>query len=74
MATKAPTTLKRYNLALPPELFERLQAVAREQNTTVVEVLRRFIKLGLIATEIEKRPDAKLIIREGEAETQILLI
>jgi hypothetical protein len=74
MAVKAPDQLKRYNLALPPALFARLQEVAREQNTTVIEVMRRFIKLGLIATEIEKRPDAKLIIREGDSETQILLI
>jgi ATP-dependent Clp protease ATP-binding subunit ClpA len=67
-------TLKRYNLALPEELYDEVQALADRQQTTVVELLRRFIRLGLLATEIQQRPDAALIIREGDREREILLL
>lgn len=67
-------SVKRYNLALPEELYDQVQALAERQQTTVVEVLRRFIKLGLLATEIQERRDAALIIREGDREREILLL
>ncbi len=66
--------LKRYNLVLPEELFRELQALADRRYTTVVELIRRFIKLGLLAADLEDRPDAALIIREGDRERQILLL
>jgi ATP-dependent Clp protease ATP-binding subunit ClpA len=66
--------VKRYNLALPEELYDAVQALADRQQTTVVELLRRFIKLGLLATEIQERPGAALIIREGGREREILLL
>jgi len=66
--------VKRYNLVLPEELYEEVQRVALEQHTTVVELLRKFIKLGLLAVDIENTPDAQLIIREGEKERQLVLL
>ena len=66
--------IKRYNLALPEEVFNAVQQIADEQHTTMLEILRRFIKLGLIAYELEKREDAALIIREGDKEREIVLI
>lgn len=67
-------SLKRYNLALPEDLYAEVQALADRQQTTVVELLRRFIKLGLLVTEVQERRDAALIIREGEKEREILLL
>ncbi len=67
-------SLKRYNLALPEDLYAEVQALADRQHTTVVELLRRFIKLGLLATAVQERHDAALIIREGEKEREILLL
>ncbi len=66
--------LKRYNLALPEELFNEVQRVADEKQTTVVELLRKFIKLGLLAVTVENKPDAELVIREGERERQLILL
>jgi hypothetical protein len=37
-------------------------------------MLRRFIRLGLLATQIQERPDAALIFREGDREREILLL
>lgn len=66
--------LKRYNLVLPEELFNEIQKVAEDRHTTVVEMLRRFIKLGLLAVQLEETSSAALIIREGDHERQIMLI
>lgn len=66
--------IKKYNLALPQALFDELQEVADKRHTTVVELLRRFIKLGLIAIQIDETPDAALIIREGDKEREILIL
>ena len=70
----AKSDIKKYNLALPQELFDELQEVADKRHTTVVELLRRFIKLGLIASQIDETPDAALIIREGNKEREILIL
>lgn len=67
-------TLKRYNLALPEELFEEVADIAKRHDTTVVDILRRFIKLGLLATKIQETENAALLIREGNTERHILLL
>ena len=64
---------KRYNLVLPDELFAELQRVATDRHTTVVEILRQFIKLGLLAIQLEKSDNAALLIRDGETEQRIIL-
>jgi len=72
MANKKDT--KRFNLVLPNDLVKRVQKIADEEHTSVVEILRRFIKIGLLAVEIQKKPGAALILREGDDEKQILLL
>jgi hypothetical protein len=66
--------LKRYSLVLPEDLFTAIQELADQRQTTVVDLIRRFIKLGLIAAKIEDTPGAALIIREGDTERQIILL
>jgi hypothetical protein len=66
--------LKRYNLVLPMELFDEVQKIADSHQTTIVEMLRKFIKLGLLATQIEETPDATLLIREGDTVREIILL
>lgn len=66
--------LKRYNLVLPLELFDEVRKIADSRHTTVVEMLRKFIKLGLLAIQVEEIPDATLLIREGNTEREIILL
>jgi len=73
MSDKA-TPVKRYNLVLPEDLFSEVEKLAEKRQTTVVDILRRFIKLGLLASQIEESPGAALLIREGDTERQIILI
>lgn len=74
VASTKQRRVRRYNLALPEELFSKLEEEANKHNTTVVDMLRRFVKLGLLALSIEESPDAALLIREGNTEKQIMLL
>ena len=65
---------KRYSLVLPESLFQDVQELAEREQTTVVEVMRRFIKLGLLATRIQETPDASIVIREGGRERELLIL
>lgn len=40
---------KRYNLVLPQELFNDIKRVADKHNSTAVEVIRKYIRFGLLA-------------------------
>jgi hypothetical protein len=65
---------KRYNLELPGELYGQLQDLAKKQDTTVTDLLRRFIKLGLIATAVAEDPNGAVIFRQGDKEKEIVLL
>ncbi len=66
--------LKRYNLVLPEDLFDELQELADNKQTTVVDLLRKFIKLGLVVAKVEETPGSAFLIREGKAERQLVLL
>lgn len=66
--------IKKYNLAMPQELFDKLQETADKQHTTVVELLRKFIKLGLLIIELDGRPDSAFLIREGDKEREVVFL
>ena len=59
---------------LPDDLFAAVHTLAEQRQTTVVDLIRRFIKLGLIAARVEATPDAALLIRDGDTEREILLL
>ena len=80
-AAHGPTTpphtdagTRRYTLVFPEELFGQVERLATAEHTTVVELLRRFTKLGLLAAEVQRTPGASLLIRDGEGERQIVLL
>jgi len=74
MKTKAAVRTKRYNMNLPEPLYEELEAIANRRGTTIVDVLRDFIKLGLLAVAVEDTPGSSLILREGDREQRILMV
>ncbi len=65
---------KRYNLVLPSHLYEEVQTVANEQNTSVLELLKRFIKIGLLVAKLSQSSNAALIIREGDKEREVVFV
>ena len=66
--------VKRYNLVVPQTLFDEVQKIALERHTAVIEVLKQFIRLGLVVDKVEKSPEASLIIREGDKERELVLL
>jgi hypothetical protein len=73
-ATETTRGVKRYSLVLPEDLFEEIQHLAEKRQTTVVDLIRRFIKLGLLAAQVEETPGAAFIIREGDTEREIIFL
>ncbi len=65
--------LKRYNLALPEGMFRQVVALAEREHTTVLEVLRRSVKLGLLVAEAQEA-GAKFVIRDGTGEREIVIL
>lgn len=44
---------KRYSLVMPQTVYDEVEKIANNQGVTVVEVLRQYIKLGLLASKGE---------------------
>lgn len=70
---KSRAKLKQYNLVLPQELYDALEAAADRQHTSVVFLIRQSIKLGLLALELESSPDGAIIARAGDVERQLVI-
>lgn len=66
-----PNKYKRYNLAIPESLYREVQSLAKDRSTTSTELIRKYIKLGLVVTQ---NPNAVLILREGETERELVMI
>ncbi|MCB0105783.1 MAG: hypothetical protein KDE53_07735 [Caldilineaceae bacterium] len=73
MATKI-NELKRYTLVLPHELYDEVKRIADVRHISVVELFRKFIRLGILAMKLEDDPESALIIREGDKEQVVKLI
>jgi ATP-dependent Clp protease ATP-binding subunit ClpA len=70
----ARAKVKRYNLALPEEMFREVEQLAAREHTTVLEVIRRSVKLGLLVAQVQQNPAASLLIREGGTERQLVVL
>lgn len=66
--------LRRYQLALPETLYAEIQGIAEREHSTFQETIRRLLKYGMLVFNILSDPNAKLIIREGDVEREIVLI
>jgi hypothetical protein len=65
---------KRYNLVLPEVIYQEVEKIAENRGATVVEILRKFIKLGLLAAKIEETNGSALLILEGDTTREIILL
>jgi len=65
--------MKRYNLVLPHSLFDQVQQVADENGTTVADVVRQFIKLGLFVNRVATL-DNPFIVKQGETEYKLIVL
>lgn len=70
-AAKSNQATRRYNLVLPEVLYDELQAVADREGTSVVDVLRVFIKMGLLIDKVNISSDGKFLLRENNTDREI---
>jgi len=63
----------RYTLRLPTELYEELRAVADKEGATVVELLRKSVKLLLLGIELQKNQGG-LAIKKDNIYTDFLIL
>lgn len=73
MSTNKKKT-KRYNLALPESLYNELGQAADERGVTIVELLRYFIKLGLLLIKLMEKENISFLVREGDKEREIIIL
>ena len=49
--TNEPKT--RYSLVLPTIMFDEIRAIADERHSTIVEVIKQYVRLGLMVSKGE---------------------
>jgi len=54
---------KRYTVTIPDDVYQKLEQHSDKLSTSVNQLIRQFLKLGLIVLELEDNSDKKLIIR-----------
>jgi hypothetical protein len=65
---------KRYNLALPIDLYEEVDRLAKKERLSVVEILRRALKLLLLVMSVQDKPGSAVILREGDRERELIVL
>jgi hypothetical protein len=56
---------------MPDDVYDSLQSHSESLDTTVNQLIRQFLKLGLIVLELEDNDDKKLMIRTTEKGKEI---
>lgn len=70
--------IKRYNLALPMKLYLEVRAEAKAAHTSILEMLKRLIRIGLLLFNFSRKPNTEIIIRketpEGTKDKEIFIL
>jgi hypothetical protein len=59
---------------IPSDLYDKLQQAADSRQTSVVQLLRQFITIGLMVLDLDETPESSLVVRRGETEEKIKLV
>jgi len=57
------TRQEEYKLVIPGHLFEKLQHLAEQDHTTVLDLIRRSIKMGVVLKDLGMEPGSTLILQ-----------
>ena len=76
LKTSTMLDTKRLSLTLPLALYEELERVATErQGASVPELLRSFVRLGLLILQEGQEGEAvTVVLRKGEKERELFLL
>ncbi|MEW5873098.1 MAG: hypothetical protein AB1894_27815 [Chloroflexota bacterium] len=70
MRMKPETT--RFNLTLPTKVVGELENIAEEYEVSVTDVMRAFLRIGLMVAKTQKDQNKAILVREGEREAEII--
>ena len=62
-----------YNLGIPTETFKKLKTIARQEKTTIADLLRRATKLLLFVHLIKQDSGARLLVEHGSEIQEIVV-
>jgi hypothetical protein len=62
---------RRYTLVIPDELFKEVESVANSREVPVIDILRRFIAMGLYI-ENQAGKGADFVIRQDDTEERLV--
>jgi hypothetical protein len=65
---------RRYNLQISKDLYEDIERISIELDTSVVEVIKRFLRFGLIVYDLQRSPDVDLLISEKGEVTKVRFV
>lgn len=66
------SAMKRYNLVIPHALYDEVKALADQEDIPVLELLRRFIRLGLVLFRLLSDPETALLVRIKDSQTGVV--
>ena len=66
MTEEIKTKRRRYSLVLSDYTFEEISKLAKELDTSVVEVIKKFLRLGLLMYKYQEDPDVSVQIVEKD--------
>lgn len=64
----------RYCISMTDRLYGKIQQEAQRWDSTPTDLIRRFIRLGLLAAEYEKNPAKRLIVEDENGQRELLLM
>lgn len=65
---------KRIHIVLPEKLYDEIYEISARHEIQISDILRRFIKLGLIAVKLEETEGSALILKEGDTSTEVRML
>jgi rRNA-processing protein FCF1 len=66
--------MKRHNLSIPQTVYDELQEVADQRQTSIIALIRQAIKLLLLVVRAESTPGMEFIIRENGTEQRVVIL
>lgn len=67
------SNIKRYNLKLSLEMFDALDLIAKQEATSMLVVIQRFLRLGILLYQAT-RAGKQIVIRDGKEEKEVILL
>ena len=68
--TRLNQDIVRYSLTLNETLYSEIKSVAESKNISVLDMIRKCIKLGLMAFE----PGVTITVKRGDIEREVVMV